>query len=93
MRGITEERLLRHRNNDRLDWDTRRAIDIVIRLCPPEELNPWLPIADAPKDRELLLGLDCRQEDEKFYKWVGKRDDTLDYSHATHYQELPKDPK
>ena len=87
MRGITESDLLMHRNNDRLDWDTRRAFDIVMRICPPKELNPWLPIADAPKDRDLIL----------FYhtdlKEIGRFNKVSCGHKPTHYQELPADPE
>ena len=89
MRGITESDLLMHRNNDRLDWDTRRAFDIVMRVCKPEELNPWLPIAHAPKDRPVLLyGAHvpiCKM-------FVGYAADNWLWK-PTHYQELPEDPE
>lgn len=101
MVGITESDLWMHRNNDRLDWDTRRAFDIVMRICPPKELTPWMPIAEAPKDRRILLfhpGLKKPYIGQYFnlngssgyWDYIG-----LFYTpeQPTHYQELPADPE
>lgn len=97
MRGITESDLLMHRNNDRLDWDTRRAFDIVMRICPPKELNPWLPIADAPKNETVvILYFPDKPPCAAFWSYVSRdwhlfaayRDTT-----PTHYQELPEYPE
>lgn len=49
MRGISEERLIKARNNTELYWDTRRAVDIVLRILPPIELDPWIPIDEFLK--------------------------------------------
>ena len=86
MRGITEAELWMHRNNDRLDWDTRRAFDIVMRTCPPKELTPWLPIADAPLGKRLRLYNGETQIEGRLYE-------DIDRKCFTHYQELPADPK
>lgn len=46
MRVISEEQLEEARNNVKLDWDTRRAIDIVLHLIPLSELQePWMHCA------------------------------------------------
>lgn len=96
MRGITETELWMHRNNDMLDWDTRRAFDIVMRICPPKELNPWLPIADAPKDRPILLrvsgfAIEGIAEYGMSNSWLTLV--TKQQVRPTHYQELPEDPE
>ncbi len=103
MRGISEAELWMHRNNDRLDWDTRRAFDIVMRICPPKELTPWMPIAEAPKDRLIWGWVDGKK---RLIKW-GKTShvplygfcladqgaEDFDLCHPTLYQELPADPE
>ena len=45
MRGISEKQLEDARNNAKLNWDARRAIDIVLHLIPLSELQePWMTL-------------------------------------------------
>jgi len=77
------------------DLQVDELLNHLIADC--EELNQWIPIENAPKDREILL----------FYPqdyggcfqgyWINGRftcDIEALYDDApTHYQELPADPK
>lgn len=50
MRGISEKQLEDARNNVKLDWDTMRAIDIVLHLIPPSKLQePWMTLDEFLK--------------------------------------------
>lgn len=97
MRGITETELWMHRNNDMLDWDNRRAFDIVMRICPPKELNPWLPIDEnTPKAKPILLRVNGFAitgigEYGMYNSWIDIV--TRQLVIPTHYQELPADPE
>lgn len=97
MRGITETELWMHRNNDMLDWDNRRAFDIVMRICPPKELTPWIPIADAPKDRLILLFYPEHKTHSGHLKpfiTVSRNDELANFMYQpTHYQELQAYPE
>lgn len=88
MRGISEERLRQFRN-DFADRSDKRLMEYVIREgC--QELNQWMPIESAPKDRHVLLHIsvgpiDCRN-------FVGNAHDSLPWK-PTHWQELPPSPE
>lgn len=96
MIGISKERLDKAKNNTELDWDTLRAIDIVLCLLPPLELDPWLPIDDnTPKDTRFLVlfedgGMEvARLVGEGENKcWISNDDLEYDYGfEPTHYKK------
>lgn len=90
MRGITEERLIAALEMscepfrmDVLNW--------LIDEC--KELNPWQPIETAPKDRRILLFASVPVigwYDDRNNVWRSTDSKKL---YATHWQELPEDPK
>ena len=50
MRGISEKQLEDARNNAKLNWDARRAIDIVLYLISLSELQePWMTLDEFLK--------------------------------------------
>lgn len=62
-----------------------------------EELNPWLPIEQAPKDRLVLIYrksvlVDCAQLDGYSNTWKDRGGIRI-MGEITHYQELPEPPK
>lgn len=98
-RGITEERLMELiagvlSNKDRQHniEECNRLETIIdglrIALTQCTELSPWMPIDEnTPKDKELhLVHADIGQ-------WIGWPNDPVGRNYATHYQELPDDPK
>lgn len=85
--GISKERL-----ETLLNYTGYITANDLLRVLTNEctELNPWLPIEQAPKDRPVLLYISagpitCRQ-------FVGNAYDSWAWQ-PTHYQELPGDPK
>jgi len=92
MRGISKEELRRLRDHY-FSLGINPVIDInnLIEQC--KELNPWLPIENAPKDRRLLLHVG-----EPVIGWFNNiknvwRSTDSNKLYPTHYQELPDDPK
>lgn len=59
-----------------------------------KELDPWLPIENAPKDRELWLY--CEQSGQFAGRYhAGTKEWSLRSGwtcYPTHYKELPEDP-
>ena len=99
MRGIEEERLIEIYNNFvRQNPEYACLVRSIIAEC--KELNPWLPIEDAPKDRPLwLYTKDLGQlkgqwsntpRDKHISNWQNTRGVIIN---PTHYQELPADPE
>lgn len=93
MRGISEKELKDRQDVARRIKDYVRStlIDELISEC--KELNPWLPIENAPKDRRLLLHVG-----EPVIGWFNNiknvwRSTDSNKLYPTHYQELPDDPK
>lgn len=98
MEGIRKERLIDIMITRFVDENTMK---LIISECA--ELNPWLSIEQAPKDR-LLLGFVNGKK--RLIKW-GKTShvplygfcladqgaEDFDICDPTHYQELPPDPK
>ena len=95
MRGISGEQLEEARNNVKLNWDTRRAIDIVLHLIPLSELQePWITIDSARKDgtRYLLFNIFWEAPCTGLFdgrQWVLHSDLPPFKNQPTHYQELP----
>ena len=88
MRGITEERLKEMIN---IGW--RADYETILEEC--KELNTWMPIESAPKDRRILLfypdvGLQIGFWNVNFKDYSGAY---LSQCSPTHWQELPEDPK
>lgn len=52
MYGISKEKLLEIKETAP-DGQTKLFIQCLIVMCT--ELNPWMPIEDAPKDRPIVL--------------------------------------
>lgn len=94
MRGISEEEL-KDMLREETRLDIKIALNYLIQQC--KELNPWLPIENAPKNREILVyapphdGLDALKRICKWHESAGFCIDEL--RTPTHYQELPDDPK
>lgn len=94
MRGISKEELRRLRDHY-FSLGINPVIDInnLIEQC--KELNPWLPIENAPKDKPLLLFV-------KYPEYIIEGSYNKDYEEwhdidfnvikPTHYQELPEGP-
>jgi len=100
MRGIREKELLELR--DRLPNEVSlynagklAMLNELITEC--HELNPWLPIENAPRDREILVyapphdGLGALKQICKWHESAGFCID--EFRTVTHYQELPEDIK
>ncbi len=98
-RGISEKKL-----KEIMDLCTNdigsNIVAVIISQC--EELNPWLPIEQAPKGAPGFLALSKKRDsiawlindqahDDRFYNQ--NTGNYTDKSHWTHYQELPEDPK
>ena len=62
-RGISKDRLLRLREFTLYPSDAREVYDELIAECT--ELNPWMPIKDAPNDVPLLV--ECKGEGKKIH--------------------------
>ena len=102
MEGISKARLLEIARQTHDSDDTNHIVlslfDYLIAEC--KELNPWLPIADAPKGKEGFLAInqdrDCIEwlsdiGEDKFYN--NNSNNFTDKAHFTHYKLLPDDPK
>lgn len=88
MRGISEERLIEVLDAHGISKRQWLRHDL-INECT--ELTPWWPIESAPKDRRILLFFPeteeyCKHTEVGFIpEWSANL--------ATHWQELPDDPK
>lgn len=100
MRGISEKDLREKFRN--LYWSTdddRQLLTALLTEC--KELNPWLPIENAPKECPLWLFNGVKvigQWDDCLCEWsvlpLFWGGQTFDKSKPfTHYQKLPDDPK
>ena len=95
MRVISVEQLEEARNNVKLNWDTRRAIDIVLHLIPLSELQePWITIDSARKDgtRYLLFNIFLEAPCTGLFdgrQLVLHSDLPPFKNQPTHYQDLP----
>jgi len=67
----------------------------LIRMC--KELNPWLPIENAPKDKDILVYAPSYQDLrhlQQVCRWHNSAGFCIDELRTpTHYKELPEDPK
>lgn len=94
MRGISEERLRQFRN-DFADRSDKRLMEYVIREgC--QELNQWMPIESAPKDREIIVA--GKDVDIHFAIWHERSKcfiarQGFRFTVATHWMELPTAPE
>lgn len=97
--GISKKRLLLVKESFKNDSSyNQHDKDTLINLLDAlisysEELNQWLPIENAPKDRKLLL-----HAGEPVIGWFDNiknvwRSTDSKKLYPTHYQELPDDPK
>jgi len=66
-------------------------LDNLIAEC--EELNPWLPIENAPKDKELLLSSSGQRFVGEWCEQHGRWEDNCGCGiYPDKYKELPEDP-
>lgn len=95
MEGISKERLEKMKDNLYGYQKDYELIESLIEECT--ELNQWLPIEQAPKDRKVRLYYPASKNGE--YERLVLEKTYTDYFklHSerlpTHYQELPADPK
>lgn len=89
MEGISKARLIvEMKLSAHLGYnEQRRTIQGLIDQC--KELNPWQPIKIRDRHQKKV------QLYEKSYgQWIGYRDEPNECgTYATHWQELPEDPK
>lgn len=92
--GISKEELL---NFDPWAYDNQQdLLNAILGKCT--ELNPWLPIADAPNGKEFIFkyeGTSKKKFIGTFDSYAGNFKDQYGFvmQKPTHYQELPDDPK
>lgn len=99
--GISKEMLprLMDKISDLCDNEDNIDYYIIEKLLISEctELNPWLPIEQAPKDRQILFFYPefsqvTGQWSEEENTWILALTFYLE-TEPTHYQELPEPPK
>ena len=80
------------------DWspnDRVKVYDKIITQCT--ELNPWMPIESAPKDRQIVLSYPELGVHDGCWivdSWYCELSDlTQSKEHPTQWCELPDDPK
>lgn len=100
--GISKEELVRLKDT-MTDGNSKLFMHALIVKC--KELDPWMPIENAPKDRLLLLfvkhtgyigvGQNPTYTIEGRYNKNYECWDDYDYNiiKPTHWKELPEDPK
>lgn len=96
MRGIAEERL-QELIKGKCDYSIE---DLTKYECT--ELNPWLPIKSAPKDRRILLFYPKHTSTVEDKQIISSSKAVAQYTDEfikfyitkpTHWQELPPDPE
>lgn len=89
--GISKERL-EELSSKASRLEDKDFLETLIFQCT--ELNPWLPIEQAPDDRQILLFYEgiktVGKWGQKYKYWL---DETGFMVEPTHYQELPGDPQ
>lgn len=101
MRGISEKQLEEARNNVKLNWDARRAIDIVLHLIPLSELQePWMTLDEFLKsgfEGKCWITLTNKSVFEcKYQEWnFIARNSCVSYESITHVRPIhkPEPPK
>ena len=92
MIGITKKELI---DFDPWQYDNQQdLLNAILKEC--HELDPWLTIGDAPKDRYILIfdGMARSKVVAKFDLAIGLYLDRCRVAvYASHYKELPEDPK
>jgi hypothetical protein len=97
MEGISKERLEQYIEVAHLSGDTGyvNAAKDLLQLCT--ELNPWLPIESAPKDRHILLFYPEHKVPgghlEPYIASMKYNELATIMYQPTHWQELPGEPK
>lgn len=100
MRGISEEflKVILDDGNDQYKMSApyinaqKKVLQALINQC--KELNPWLPIENAPKDESEILLFVPGCYGCEIGRWNMNSDSWSCHPYVpTHYQELPDDPK
>jgi hypothetical protein len=87
--GISKDDLLKI---DPWQYDNQQdVLDAILDQCT--ELNPWLPIEQAPKHRRTLLYFPSCFNEEPLVIEGYSASTTINGVKPTHYQELPADPE
>lgn len=95
MEGISKERLLRklvYMPIGISDYDRGRNDALNELLIECTELNPWLPIADVPKDRPIIVYYPTMEPGLRIRVIVRSVNWDASLHKPTHYQELPQEP-
>ena len=95
-RGISEERLreilnLSTSGTEFLQGRAAMLLELIHHEC--KELNPWLPIESAPKDRPIHLFYPADSEWSESKQEIETYEVDPMYRQPTHWQELPEDLK
>lgn len=93
--GISKERLLFWNGLNTTDLTSYELLEILLIEC--SELDPWLPIKDAPKDKCILVYAPAYQDLpplQQVCRWHESAGFCIDELRTTtHYKLLPEDPK
>lgn len=76
------------------EWNSVALLNMIITQC--KELDPWLPVENAPAEQFLLVLLDNgdihkAKKCMPFCTWLTPSFFEID--RPTHYKKLPEDPK
>lgn len=93
--GISKDTLIKALADHECNRELIEVLRVLINHC--EELDPWLPIENAPKDRPILLFFRGYVN----FKVISEYNpQTKQFAYSaftesvpTNYQELPEDPK
>jgi len=90
MEGISKEKLVEIKELRR-DGTSKLFMHTIIRMC--KELDPWLPIENAPWNKPLLVYYPTMEEGLR-QRVICRRVNWDSALHKpTHYKELPEDPE
>lgn len=93
--GISKETVIRLMQDPNCDSSDYAIYDYLLTFCT--ELDPWLPIKDAHKDKDILVYAPAYQDLrplKQVCRWHESAGFCIDELRApTHYKLLPDDPK
>ena len=94
MKGLTEQAVERIIRSCNIDHEHKEIAGTLREEC--KELDPWLPIESAPKDRDILVYAPPYQDLEALQyvcKWHESAGFCIDELRTpTHHKELSPDP-